>query len=65
MRNMKVYDTIVKYAAERNLTLEDIEYQSDLPEGTIESFKRRKPELIELFKVGGVLGKEPSDLIGI
>lgn len=60
-----VYINTLKFAAEYRLTLEEIEFQADLPKGTIESWERRKPELIELFKVAGVFGKEPSDFIGI
>ena len=53
---MKIYNSIVKIADERNMSLAEIEHRAGLPEGTISKWKRRKPPTEGLLRVADVLG---------
>ena len=62
---MKIYNSIVKIADERNLSLAEIEHKAGLPTGTISKWKKRKPPIEGVLKVAKALDTEITVMIPI
>lgn len=59
-----MYERIKKRAEDKNMSIRAVEQAAQLGNGTIDKWKKSKPNVVNLFKVCAVLECQLTDLLG-